>query len=123
MTTTATAPKVTRDDVDYVLANPAAVVVLDLTSGRVYPDAGTGAADPFDSPTLLVLVTYSDAAHHFGEVAGQRDALGKATKAINRELYALDARGEIPTAEELEHVLAELAQVDAEILPFRARTA
>lgn len=114
-------PKITRDDVDFVLANPAAVVVLDLTTQRVYPDAGSGASDPFDAPHLLVLVTYADVAHHFGEVAGQRDALGKTTKAINRELYALAARGEIPTAEELETVLAELEQIEAEILPFRAR--
>lgn len=123
MTNQPLAPKVTRDDVDYVLANPAAVIVLDLVTSRVYPDAGSGASDPFDAPNLLVLVTYADAAHHFGDVAGQRDALGKATKAINRELYALAARGEIPTAEELEAVLAELEQIDAEILPFRSRTA
>lgn len=120
--TSSSYPKVTRSDVDYVLANPAAVIVLDLTTQRVYPViAGLGAADPFEAPNLLVLVTNADALHHLGEVAGQRDVLGKVTKNVNLDLYALAARGEIPTAEELEQVLAELEHFEAEILQFRVR--
>lgn len=110
-----TAPKVKRDDVAYLMNHRDAVIVLDLTSGTVYPS--TSAA--FESPTLLVLVTFDDVMAH-AATAPKRDLLGRVTRIINLDLYALAARGEIPTAAEVEAVLAELAQLDAEILPFRA---
>ena len=105
-------PKVNRDDVAFLIENPAAVVVLDLVDGRIYPDtARRGAGDPFESPTLLVLATHEDAMHHARDAKGN---LGRITRLLNLELYALNARGEIPTAAEVEAVLAELAQFEAD---------
>lgn len=115
------APKVDRDAVAFVMHNPAAVIVLDLEDGRIYPDtARRGAGDPFESPTLLVLVTHDDAMHHAKEARGN---LARITRLLNLELYALAARGEIPTSAEVAAVLAELEQIDAEILQFRTRSA
>lgn len=122
MTDTRTpAPRLNRDDVAYLIATPAAVAVLDLTDGRVYPTiARRGASDPFESPTLLVLATHDDAIHYAAEARGNA---GRVTRLLNLELHALAARGEIPTAAEVAEVLAELAQLDAEVIELRAVTA
>jgi hypothetical protein len=105
---THTAPKLTRDDVAYVLDRPDAVIVLDLATGHVAPDAGLG--DPWSVPGRLVLVTHADAVGHHGDAqaAGQRDPLGRAVRVLNLDLYALHARGEIPAAEQHAAELAEL---------------
>lgn len=112
------APKVDRDAVAFVMHQPAAVIVLDLETGRIYPDtARRGASDPFESPTLLVLVTHDDAMHHAKDARGN---LGRITRLLNLELYALAARGEIPTSAEVAAVLAELEHIEAEVLQFRS---
>lgn len=112
------APKVTRDDVSFVMHNPAGVVVLDLTDQRIYPMLSTGAVDPFESPSLLVLVTADDALFHAKEAHGN---LPRITRILNLELYALAARGEIPTIEEVAAVVAELENIGADVLQFARR--
>lgn len=119
--TTNTAPKVTRPQAANLLTQPTAVVVLNLTTGRTrLENAPTDAL--WNDPTLLVLATHADASHAAAQSVGAADFLGKLTRTLNAELADLAARGEIPTAEEVVDVLAELAQYeterDAEVIAF-----
>lgn len=110
---TTNTPRVTRPQVANVLTTGTAVVSLDLTSGRTRLDP-MPAESTWDDPTVLVLITSDDVRHAAAQVAGAPDFLGAVTRMLNRELADLAVRGEIPTAEEVESVLDELAHFEAE---------
>lgn len=109
-----TAPRVTRDQAAATLANPAAVVLLDLTNDDVTLDPAPRDAVWAD-PCRLVLVTHADAIAAAAEAAGHEDFLGRLTNILNLELHALARAGEIPTVEEVLDVVAELNQYEAEL--------
>lgn len=109
------APRVTRAQVANVLATPTALVVLNLITGRTaltrVPDV-----DVWDDPTRLVLITHQDVVAGASRNAGAADFLGAVTRHLNNDLTDLAARGEIPTADEVEAVLTELERFDTELL-------
>jgi hypothetical protein len=107
------APRVTREQLAAVMAQPTAVATLDLTSLTV-----TVTTDPavWENPTVLVLVTHDDVMAAAAEAAGHPDFLGRITRIVALDLHRLAAAGEIPTAAEVAAVLAELAAFEAEVI-------
>lgn len=109
-------PKVSRADVEYALDVAGATVVRDLATGRTFPHPPDG-PDPFAQPTWIVLVTHDEVIHHARAAHGNAAQI---TRAVNRDLYARSARGEVPTLTELAEVLAALDRFEADIIEFRA---
>lgn len=111
------APRVSREQIAAVMANPGTVAALDLTTGAV-----TLTTDPavWESPTALVLITHADVLAAAAEAAGHADFLGRITRIITLDLHRLTQAGEIPTAAEVAAVLAELDQYDAEVIDLAA---
>lgn len=110
---TRAAPKVTRAAVEYVIdVGPGSTVVRDLATGRTFPHPPEG-ADPFAQPTWIVLTTHDEVMHHARDARGD---VARIVRAVNRELYAQHARGEVPTLDELAEALAALSRFEAEII-------
>lgn len=121
------APALTAAQASALLAGTSGVAVLDLTSSRVFIDQAP-ADEVWESPQMLVLATSADAVHAAGVAAraagvlGGRSFLDALVDVLNADLAALAAAGEIPTADEVAAVLAELEHFDAEVIDlFAAR--
>lgn len=116
-----TAPRILVRHTAALAANPAAVLVLDLADGAVDVEPAPS-AQVWTSPTLLVLATHDDVLAATARVARAVNVLDAATEVLNDQLGELAAAGEIPTAEEVAAVLAELGQYETElatVIPFR----
>ena len=111
--TTRAAPKVTRAAVEYVIdVGPGSTIVRDLATGRTFPHGPDG-IDPFSQPSWLVLTTYDEVSYHARTEQGNA---ARVVRAVNRELYAQHARGEIPTLDELTESLAALEHYLAQVV-------
>lgn len=109
------APVIDRRHIDYLLHNPHAAVLYDLTDGGVH--LHTTRTDPFALDESLVLVTYDDVMARITEAmrrGGRKPSSAAIAKAINLDHFAMHARGEFPSLDELHDLLAEVAVV----LPF-----
>ena len=120
MPTTTAAPTVTAGHVAALLMSPTAVVTLDLDTGRTTLVARPG-DDVWESPSVLVLITHDDVVAAARLAAGERDFAAALLARLNADLAALHAAGEIPTAAEVAEVLAELDQIEAELIVLDAR--
>jgi hypothetical protein len=103
------APMVTRDQVAYVRNNTDAVVVQNLATGDVYLHVDP-TVDPYDRIDLIVVLTNDEVLFH----AKANRTVKKIADAVNADLLAMHARGEFPTIDEVENVVAEMMQIDAD---------
>jgi hypothetical protein len=119
MPTSHPAPTVTAAIAGTVLLSPTAVAVLDLITGKVSlvarPDD-----EVWEDATVLVLITHADAVAAAAIAAGRADFRQGLVDVLNADLAALHAAGEIPTAQEVADVLAELDQFEAEVIDLFA---
>lgn len=107
-----------RAAVEYVIdVGPGSTVVRDLATGRTFPHPPT-AADPFTQPTWIVLTTHDEVMYHARDARGD---VARIVRAVNRELYASHARGEVPTLDELAEALAVLSRFEAQVIDLGAR--
>jgi hypothetical protein len=115
------APLVNRHALAYLVANPDAAIVQSLRDGvvRLHTDPRT---DPFDDIEVVVLLTFEDAMQYCAQAKRAsrtgRLSLAAVEKVVNRDLLTMHARGEFPTLADVESVVAEMAMIDALILPF-----
>ncbi len=100
-----------RSDVEYLIDVRGATVVRALATGRTFPHP-PDTIDPFIQPTWIVLTTHDEVLYHARQARGD---VGRIAKAVNRELYALHARGEIPTVTELVEALDALLRYQAQV--------
>lgn len=114
------APKVLAGHAAAVLTSPTAVAVLHLGTGVITVDT-----DPSDqiwaAPDRLVLLTHDDAVAAARRAATAPEFLPALVAALNADLQALADAGEIPTAEEVAAVLAELEHFEAEVVDLASR--
>lgn len=113
MSIEAIAPKVTGQQVGAVMANPVAVITLDLATGAVAVDANP-TDEVWTGATHLVLVTYDDVMAAAATAVGCRKFVPAIVRRLNAEVKALAEAGELPTADDVAATLAEIAQWEAE---------
>jgi hypothetical protein len=119
---TTTPPTLSTEQAAALLLHPDAVALLDLTTSLTAV-VTSPAEDIWESPTVLVLATHTDAAEAARHSVAERKFLAALTGHLNGQLLMLHEAGEIPTEDDVREVLAEMTVFDAEIIDLAARRA